>query len=164
MDEPTVAFFAITLTALVYTAFSIHITGVIGNRKRVKEIQEEMNRISAKLREIDYNTEAGRKEAEEEQRKIPALMNESMMLQFKPLLITLPLFLIMSYIVRTLFPNFVIKLAFALPIFIQNLDRFPNWRDEFGPLGWFILCLLFSSILMQVIIDRTKGRKNAAKV
>lgn len=160
MEDSMVAFFAITLTALVYCAFSIHIARTWGNRKRVKEIQEEMNRISAKLRRIDYNSEAGRKEAEEEQKRIPALMNESMMLQFKPLVITLPLFLVMSYVLKTLFSNFVIKLPFALPIFIQNLDRFPNWRDEFGPIGWFVLCLLFSSILMQIIIDKTgKGGK-----
>jgi len=86
-------------------------------------------------------------------------MSESMMLQFKPLLIMIPIFLLLSYVVKNVFPNFTIKLAFALPIFIQNLDRFPNWRDEFGPLGWFVLCLLFSGLLMQFIIDKTTKKK-----
>ncbi|MEM3690226.1 MAG: hypothetical protein QXZ40_00660, partial [Candidatus Micrarchaeia archaeon] len=112
MDDSTVAFFAISLTALVYTVVSMHIMRVLGTRKRVREIQEEMNRISVKLRKIDYSTEAGRREAEEEQKKIPALMNESMMLQFKSLFVVIPIFLLVSYFVKTLFPNCVIKFPF----------------------------------------------------
>ena len=159
MEDPTVAFFVITVTALLYSAMSLHISKTIGNRRRVKEIQDEMNRISAKLRKLDLNSESGKKEAEAEQGKIPELMSESMMLQFKPLVIMIPIFLLLSYIVKNVFPTFTIKLAFALPIFIQNLDRFPNWRDEFGPLGWFVLCLLFSGLLMQFIIDKTTKKK-----
>jgi KaiC/GvpD/RAD55 family RecA-like ATPase len=40
----------ITVTAVVYSATSLYVTRIVGNRKRVKEIQDEMNRISNMLR------------------------------------------------------------------------------------------------------------------
>lgn len=158
MGDMDFAFIVITATALVYSVLSLHINRTIGNRKRVKEIQKEMNRISGLLKKADYQSEASRKEAEVEQEKIPKLMMESMMLQFKPLIITLPIFIVLSYVMKNFFAGFFIKIAFALPIFIQNLDRFPNWRDEFGPLGWFVLCLLFSGIIVQLVIERVEKK------
>jgi len=159
MENPNIAFFVITLTALIYSVISLHITRTLGNRKRVKEIQEEMNRISNMLKKADYSNETGRKDAEKEQGRIPTLMMESMMLQFKPLIVTIPTFLGLSYVLKNFFPNFAIKLAFALPVFIQNLDRFPNWRDEFGTFGWFVLCLLLSGIIVQLVLDRSEKRR-----
>lgn len=166
MDDPTVAFFAITLSAVIYSALSLHINKTIGNRKRVKEIQGEMNRISAKLRRTGYDTDAGRKEAEMEQEKIPKLMSESMMLQFKPLLLILPIFVILSYLVRTSFPYFSVKLGFSIPTFPYywlllrfNFDTFPNWRNEFGTFGWLLLCVVFSGIVIQVVVEQIEKRR-----
>lgn len=161
MNDPTIAFFVITVSAVIYSAVSLHINKTVGNRKRVKEIQEEMNRISVKLKKIDYGTDAGRKESEEEQGKIPKLMSESMVLQFKPLLVILPIFAILTYLIRTSFPYFAVKLGFSIPTFPYywlllrfNFDTFPNWRDEFGTFGWLLLCVVFSGIIIQVITDR----------
>jgi uncharacterized membrane protein (DUF106 family) len=160
MEDPTIAFFMITLTAMIYSVLSLHITRTVGNRKRVNEIREEMNRISAELKKVDYSTEAGRKEADDMQGKIPNLMSESMMLNFKPLIIVLPIYAIVSYVVKTLFPLFQITLGFSVPTFPYYLlllrfntvmDAFPNWRNEFGTFGWFTLCILFSGILTQLI-------------
>jgi len=165
MEDSTVAFFIITATAMIYSALSLYITRTLGNRKRVKEIQEEMNRISAGLKKVD-STEARRKEAEKEQAKIPGLMTESMILQFKPLVVILPIFAVISYLVKTFFPYFQIKLGFSVPTFPYywmllrfNLDSFPNWRDEFGTFGWFILCLVFSGIFIQLITDAFEKRR-----
>jgi uncharacterized membrane protein (DUF106 family) len=169
MEDPIVAFFVITASAVIYSAISLHINKTIGNRRRVKEIQEEMNRISAKLKKVGYESEAGRKEAEIEQERIPKLMSESMMLQFKPLIVILPIFAVLTYLVRTTFPYFSIKLGFSIPTFPYywlllrfNLDSFPNWRNEFGTFGWLLLCVVISGILIQVITDRiehTRRRK-----
>lgn len=146
------AFFAISLTAVVYSAISGHITKVWGNRTRVTQIQADMNRINNMMTEaVKRNDEKKKKEAEAEQARIPNLMKESMVLQFKPLIITLPIFFVASWFMRSAFPEFQMKLAVALPIFIQNLDRFPNWRDTFGAIGWFILALIFSGLLFQFI-------------
>ena len=166
MEDPTVAFFIITATAMIYSALSLYITRTLGNRKRVKEIQEEMNRISSGLKKAGDSTEARRKEAEKEQAKIPSLMTESMILQFKPLVVILPIFAVISYLVKTFFPYFQIKLGFSIPTFPYywlllnfNLDSFPNWRNEFGTFGWFILCLVFSGIFIQLISDAFEKRR-----
>jgi uncharacterized membrane protein (DUF106 family) len=170
MEDPSIAFFLITVTAMVYSIASLHISRTLGNRKRVKEIQAEMKRISAGLKKMDYSTEAGRKEAELEQEKIPSLMTESMVLQFKPLVIILPIFAVVSYLVKTFFPYFGIKLGFSIPTFPYYLlllrfnmvmDAFPNWRDEFGTFGWFTLCIIFSGIFVQVLTDYFEKRKRS---
>lgn len=166
MDDPTIAFFIITISAVIYSAVSLHINKTIGNRKRVKEIQNEMNQISAKLKKIDYESDAGRKEADEEQSRIPKLMSESMMLQFKPLLIILPIFAILTYFIRTSFPYFAVKLGFSIPTFPYywlllrfNFDTFPNWRDEFGTFGWLLLCVLFSGLVIQIVVEQVEKRR-----
>ena len=166
MEDPSIAFLLITVTAMIYSVISLHISRVVGNKKRVKEIQEEMNRISAGLKKADYSTEAKRKEAEKEQEKIPGLMTESMVLQFKPLVVILPIFAVVSYLVKTFFPYFKITLGFSIPTFPYywlllnfNLDVFPNWRNEFGTFGWFILCLVFSGIFIQLITDAFEKRR-----
>jgi uncharacterized membrane protein (DUF106 family) len=166
MDDPTVAFFIITLSAVIYSTVALHINKTIGNRKRVKEIQKEMNSISAKLKKMDYENDAGRKEAEEEQGRIPKLMSESMVLQFKPLLIILPVFAILTYVIRTSFPYFAIKLGFSIPTFPYywlllrfNMDTFPNWRNEFGTFGWLLLCVVFSGLIIQIVVEQVEKRR-----
>jgi len=170
MEDPSIAFFVITVTAMIYSVASLHITRTFGNRKRVKEIQAEMNRISAGLKKTDYGTEAGRKEAENEQEKIPSLMTESMVLQFKPLVVVLPIFALLSYLIKTSFPYFAIKLGFPIPTFPYYvlllrfnviMEAFPNWRDEFGTFGWFTLCIVFFGIFIQLVTDFFEKRKRS---
>jgi uncharacterized membrane protein (DUF106 family) len=166
MDDPVISFFIISICAVIYSAVSLHINRTVGNRKRVKQIQQEMNAISAKLRKVDYSTDAGRKEADEEQARIPQLMSESMVLQFKPLLIILPIFAVLTYAVRTAFPSFLINLGFSIPTFPYywlllrfNFDTFPNWRNQFGTFGWLLLCVLFSGIVTQIVVDQFEKRR-----
>lgn len=160
VDDAAIAFFAITLTALVYSALSTYATKTLGNRARVAQVQAEMNRINNMMSEaVKKNDEGKKKEAEKEQTRIPSLMKESMILQFKPLIVTLPIFFVASWLLKELFPYFTIKLAFSLPIVIQNLDRFPNWRDTFGVVGWFILALIFSGLLMQFITGKIEAMR-----
>jgi len=160
IDDAAIAFFAITITALVYSALSTHVTKVWGNRTKVSQIQAEMNHINNMMTEaVKKNDEKKKKEAEVQQARIPGLMKETMFLQFKPLLVTLPLFVGASWLLRTLYPTFSIKLAFALPIVVQNFDRFPNWRDTFGVVGWFILSLIFSGLLMQFITGKIEAMR-----
>lgn len=166
MDDATIAFFVITVTAVIYSATSLYVTRIVGNRKRVKEIQDEMNRISGMLRKTDYSSEAARKEAEKEQERIPKLMSESMMLQFKPLIILLPIFAIMSYLIRASFPYMQVTLGFSLPTFPYywlllrfNFDTFPNWRNQFGTFGWLLICVVFSGIIIQIAVDQIEKIK-----
>ncbi|MFH1285656.1 MAG: EMC3/TMCO1 family protein [Candidatus Micrarchaeota archaeon] len=159
-------FFAISLLALVYSLFTAYVTNRFGNRERVKEIQKIMGDLSKNFNEA---TKRGNKDeikkAEEEQAKMPNLLMESMILQFKPLIFSLPLLIILPMILRSLFPVFEITLPFSLPIFIQNFDKFPNWRNVFGAVGWFWVVLLFGGFAMQMIAQQSGfGKKEKKKV
>lgn len=159
IEDPTTAFFAIAITALVYAAISNEMIKKLGDKKRVKHIQDEMNRINKMAIEVGKTgDEKRRKEAEEQQAKIPDMLKESMILQFKPLVVTLPIFFGVSWVVKQVFPSFEVKFSFALPIFIQNLDRFPNWRDTFGVFGWFILAIIFGGMLLQYVIGQLEKK------
>lgn len=159
-NELLFTFFVIGFLALLYSLFTQIITSKFGKRDRVKQIQDDMKRINAQYSQaLKSNDEKRIKEAEEEQKKIPALLQESMILQFKPLIITLPILLILPIILRMLFPFFEIKLTQSLPIFIQNWEQFPNWRDTFGAVGWFWIAFIFGGLLMQGIVGGVKKLK-----
>lgn len=154
-EDATIAFFAISFTAIIYSVLSRQIQNRLGDRKRVKQIQDEVNAINKRVKEaMASGDERKQKESEAEQEKLSELLKESMMLQFKPLIVSLPIFFGVSWALRQLFPSFTLKLAFAIPVFIQNLERFPNWRDTFGPVGWFVLALLIAGLGVSAIVDR----------
>ena len=164
MEPEVLAFFAITITAVIYSFISIHINRTIGNRARVKKIQEEVNKINKKMQEMHKMSEKEKAEFQKEQDKLPALLSESMVLQFKPLLIILPIFAILSYLIRTFFPYFNIQLGFSIPTFpyywlLFRFDNFPNWRNKFGSFGWFIVAVLVGSLVAQAIIQQIEKRR-----
>lgn len=164
VEDAFVAFVAITLTALFYTVVSNYVMRRWGDRERVKQIQDEMNRINKMMQDaIRRNDEKKKALAEKEQEKLPELLKESMILQFKPLVFTLPVFFVLTWVLRELFPFFVIRLSVSIPVFVQNLDRFPNWRNEFGVTGWFILSLIFMGLLMQFIGGKMEERLKKSK-
>lgn len=164
MGTEAITFLVITLIAVIYSVVSLHIARTIGNRARVKQIQEEVGRINKKLQETHKMSEKEKAEFQKEQDKLPSLLSESMVLQFKPLLISLPMFIILSYFIKTYFTSFVILLSFSIPTFpyywlLLRFGDFPNWRNEFGPFGWFILVLVISGLVAQAIIHETEKRR-----
>ncbi|MDO8339384.1 MAG: EMC3/TMCO1 family protein [Candidatus Burarchaeum sp.] len=149
------AFFVISAIGIMYAMISLAITKRFGNRERVKQIQKDISDITKKQQAaIKKNDEAELKRLEAENARIPALLKESMIMQFKPLIFLLPFLLVLPALARMLYPDFVITLPFQLPVFIQHFERFPNWRSEFGAVGWFWLAFLFSSLMAQALVDR----------
>ncbi|VVC03617.1 Uncharacterised protein [Candidatus Burarchaeum australiense] len=159
------AFYVISAIGLAYALISIAITKRFGNRERVQQIQKEMQEITKKQQDaIKNGNEKDMDRANSDSGRIPALLKESMILQFKPLIFLLPFLLILPAIAKWLYPDFIITLPFQLPIFIQHFERFPNWRAEFGAVGWFWLAFLFSSLLAQGIVGQMQKRTaNKAK-
>jgi uncharacterized membrane protein (DUF106 family) len=154
-DDPMFALFAIALMAFAYSCVTNLLMKRFGNPGRVKEIQAEMTRANKALMEAEKSgDEKRKKEAAKMQERVPELLKESMTLQFKPLVVTLPIFFGASWLVKQLFPNFVIVLGVYLPVFIQNLERFPNWRNTFGPLGWFLLAAVFGGLFIQFFVGK----------
>ena len=154
MDAYT-AFYVISAIGIMYAMISLAITKRFGNRERVKQIQNEMKEITNKQQDaLKRNDTAELKRLEAENARIPALLKESMFLQFKPLIFLLPFLLVLPAVARMLYPVFIINLPFQLPVFIQHFERFPNWRSEFGAVGWFWLSFLLASLLAQALVER----------
>jgi len=145
--------FVIAAAALVYYTISSYILTKTGSKQRIKEIQDEMNRINNRAIEAakPNASESVKKEAEDLQAKMPELLKESMIVQFKPIIFTLPVFFVLIWLLKFAFPYFVVVLPFKLPIFIYNIQNFPNWRDTFGVTGWFILVTFFGGLALQYI-------------
>ncbi len=151
MDNQT-TMLAIAAIAMAYAATSFIIYQKIGNPKRIKEIQAESSRLSKEMGEAMKSKDDKRIDAiNKEYEKFFPKMGEMMMLQFKPMLLILPIYIILTPIVKSTFDGFTIVLPVYLPIFIQNLDKFPNWRNLFGPIGWFWLCVIFGGLAISII-------------
>ena len=151
MDNQT-AMYAIAGVSLAYAILSFTIYQKIGNPKRIKEIQTESSRLSKAMSDAMKSKDDKRIDTvNKEYEKFFPQMGEMMMHQFKPMLLILPIYIILTPIVKATFASFTITLPFYLPIFIQNLGHFPNWRNLFGPIGWFWLCVLVSGLAISII-------------
>ncbi|OIO21712.1 hypothetical protein COV61_03675 [Candidatus Micrarchaeota archaeon CG11_big_fil_rev_8_21_14_0_20_47_5] len=158
------AVYIIFAIAFLYSILSTFITRKFGNYNRIKEIQKTFNEISKEMSDASKANDKLRTDVamKRQQDAMPQLW-ESMFLQFKPLIIILPLLFILPPLLRDNFPGFTIELPFQIPVFIQNFEHFPNWRSLFGPVGWFwisvIICALFISLGMKVWEERQKEKK-----
>lgn len=76
------------------------------------------------------------------------------------------------FAVSNVFKGFEIKLPIKLPVFIVNLFNIPlmfedfnkylNWRDTFGPYGFFWVCVIFAGLgisIINSIRDKYFGKK-----
>ncbi|MFH1095043.1 MAG: EMC3/TMCO1 family protein [Candidatus Micrarchaeota archaeon] len=145
--------YLIAAIALAYSVFSTLVMSWLGNPKRLAQLQKQSNDIQKRLQEAlkskdDHKISAATKEYDQ---TLMPLMKETLILQFKPMLVILPTFILLSGLVRDHFKDFIITLPFQLPIFIQNLEKFPNWRDTFGVIGWFLLCILVWGLAISII-------------
>lgn len=138
----------ITLAAVIYASFSIFINRTLGNRKRLDQIREEINKYQKESNEaMKKKDEKKLKELENKQDELLKMTNEMLMLQFKPLLVILPVFFLASSFIRSTFPEFVITLPISLP---TPVGFSIVWRNVFGPFGWFIICVLITSLLVEI--------------
>ncbi len=149
MFDSQTATYIIFACALVYSVFSTIVTRKFGNYKRIKEIQDTFNSLSKEMNEASKeNNKAKLDEIIARQNAAMPMLWESTVLQLKPLLILLPILFILPGMLRDQFKEFIITLPFQLPVFIQNFENFPNWRDTFGPVGWFWVSVLFCALLV----------------
>jgi hypothetical protein len=84
-----------------------------------------------------------------------AMLSGMLKAQFKVLLFTIPLIFVYGLISSQLmlyFGEFLITLPFHIPIpQLFNFEQLINWRDTFGPVGWFWITFLLSSVAVQVV-------------
>ncbi|MEM0074297.1 MAG: DUF2208 family protein [Candidatus Micrarchaeaceae archaeon] len=92
------SFFAIFLVlgAAAYVVFSIFLQRKLGNPKRLREIQNTIKAKSKELTELSKN-HADPATLAAKQKELTPLLSETMKIQFKPLLVVLPIFIIIYY-------------------------------------------------------------------
>ena len=164
MDNYT-ATWAIVALAIGYALLSQFIIAKLGNPKRIKEIQAESTRLSKEMGEATKSKDQVRMDAlNKEYSDFMPKLTEMMVIQMKPMIVILPLLFILTPAVKSFFSGFIITLPFSLPIFIQNLDKFPNWRDTFGPYGWFWICVIFAGLAISLIKAQWEKHMGQKKV
>jgi len=131
-----------------------------GNRRRVKEIQEQINKINKEYMEATKKKDEKKMaELDKESDKLPALMKESMILNFKGMAISLPVIFIVPWVVKFLFPDFLITLPFNFPVPFRSATELIEWRSVFGPNGWFWLTFIIIGGVCQMIYSKIKEVK-----
>jgi len=127
-----------------------------GNRKRIKEIQNEINKVNKDMMEAAKKNDQKRQaELEKEADKLPGLMKESMILNLKGMVIALPVIYVVPWLIRYFFVGFEIVLPFGIPFFHQN--------NTFGPYGWFWVTFVIIGGISQLIYSGIKNLKEKSK-
>jgi uncharacterized membrane protein (DUF106 family) len=95
------------------------------------------------------------KDLEGRQEELLKMTNEMLMLQFKPLLVVLPMFYLTSGWVKSTYASFVITLPLSLPV---PTGFSIVWRNVFGPFGWFVICVMLTGIIFEIALSLIKKR------
>ena len=82
---------------LAEVIISVVVQRKLSNPKRARELQAKMKRLSKELQELGSN--ASKETLTAKQNEIMALMKQNMGMMMKPMLVALPLFLILYYVV-----------------------------------------------------------------
>ncbi len=136
--------------AVAYTIASVFIQRKLSNPKRIAEIQSIIKQNSEHLKELTKQG-ASANEIMAKQREIFPLMTESMKYQFKPMLIILPLFLALYYLVV---PS--LSSVFKMPSTVHLMSLNFSSMNLFFAIT-FILGLIVSLAFM--VYDRRARRK-----
>lgn len=92
---------------LVYVTATLFIQRKLSNMKRVREIQLKITTLNTELKDM-VKRNAASEELNAKYRDIMPLMNEQMRAQFKPIFITIPLFLLVYYVLIPALPFYSI--------------------------------------------------------
>jgi len=138
--------------AFAYVVISTGVTNLFSDQKRIKHIQKTFSDIRNEFEQaLKEKNDARMKEIEQRQSKSMPLLMEQTLLMFKPLIVLLPMLIVLLQEIRFAFPGFSITIPISIPVAFQNFEQFPNWRDTFGPLGWFWISVLLNSLLLSAI-------------
>ncbi len=161
MVDPIVS---ISIFSLVFSILSFAVNYKIGNRKKVKQLQKEVNEFQKKFekatREKDEKELQHLKNLEQE---TMAKMQEMLLLPLKSMVVILPLFFIFISGIESFHRGFYIVLPLALhPSELLSLNVLH--ASTYGPRGFFILSsivfnLIFETILSKFIVnDKAKEK------
>lgn len=160
-----IALFAL-MYAIILRVFLYEFLGMNKIMKSMTSQQKEMQKMNKDYLEAikDGNTA----KSSEYEKEMNSMLSGMMKAQFKILIFTIPLIFVYGFISQQLMANFgefIITLPFYLPIPQFNLEQLINWRDTFGPVGWFWITFLISSVAAQIVQGQLeKANKSKEKI
>ncbi|MEM3827203.1 MAG: EMC3/TMCO1 family protein [Candidatus Micrarchaeaceae archaeon] len=147
---PPLVALSIVAIGVVYAVFSVFLQRKLVDPKRMREIQYKVSQLSKELNALIKNN-ATKEEISKKQGELMPLMSENMKKQFKPMIIILPIFLFVYYVLlgalysgvandtvefiiplhyRGLFFATVLILGFVLSIVILVYDRIKAKEEQ----------------------------------
>jgi uncharacterized membrane protein (DUF106 family) len=160
----TMADIFVALLALAFSAMTFYANKKLVDRRRLDEIKREVNRFQKEYGEARKSGDEEKlRQLEKRNEEVLGMTKEMMLMQFKPSLVTFPLFFVFSFVVKQPPMNAAsISLPFALPV--PDLARFTvQFRSSFGPLGEFILLSIFFAMLFELAFTVQKKLKSMKK-
>ncbi len=144
----------IVIFALIFSIVSLAANHKIGGKKRVKELQKEVNDFQKKFekatKEKDEKELARLKIIEPQVMKN---MQEMLLLPLKAMVVILPLFFIFIAGVKYLVPSFSIMLPFG--IHPSELLSFKILEQStYGVHGFFIVCSIVFNLVIEALYSR----------
>ncbi|MDP3742671.1 MAG: EMC3/TMCO1 family protein [Candidatus Micrarchaeota archaeon] len=151
MFDPAIT---IALSAVVFSIVSLFVNHKFGGKKKVKELQKEINEFQKKFEK------ATKEKDEKELAKLKVIepqvmknMQEMLLLPIKAMVIILPLFFIFIAGVQYLVPVFTIILPFG--IHPNELLAFKILEQSaYGSRGFFIVCSIVANLVLEVLYSR----------
>lgn len=159
--EDWITLFAI---AALYAVFTVFINRTFGERKKLKKIQDDMKAFQKEYQDaIKKNDQARIKQLEVREKEFAGMMKDMMLLPFKSLIIILPTFLVLIWLLTGWFPHFTIQLPISLHINEIFALKILN-PSVYGTRGYFILSAAFIGLILEAILNliekiRKKGPK-----
>lgn len=153
----------IAILALIFSIVSLAANHKIGGKKRVKELQKEVNDFQKKFEK------ATKEKDEKELARLKILepqvmgkMQEMLLLPLKAMVVILPLFFIFIAGVNYFVPSFSIVLPFGIHI-NEVLSLKVLESSTYGSRGFFIVCSIVFNLLLEALYSKVIAPDKANK-
>lgn len=123
---PLGAEMVIIVIGIAYTILSVFLQRKLSNPKRTRDIQARLKNLTVELNTL-ARSNAPKEEIDARNKEIMPLMKESMQMQMKPMLVIVPMFLVMYYVLLPAIPLGIttaaksVQLLFFVTVFILGL-------------------------------------------
>lgn len=97
------AMIAVIALAVVYAISTVIIQRKLSNAKRMREINAKISKVTKEMNQMVKNR-APEAEIAARQKEIMPLLHESMKASFKPILVVMPMFLVVYYVLLPMLP------------------------------------------------------------
>ncbi len=133
----------------------------MGIKQRTNELQSEVNSFQKAYQDaVKRNDEAEMERLKKQEPDVMKKMQEMMFLPFKSMVVVIPLFAVIIWLVESQFGKFTIELPIALHLNGNELFGLNVFHSStYGPKGFFIVSSLVCGIIVEAVTNRLFKRK-----